>query len=116
MTTNKSRQNTSGIPSGAFRDAVYALVAQIPKGRLMTYGDVAALCGLAHGARLVGGIAHFGPIDLPWHRVVNRFGGLASGYYDGKLGHQKDLEAEGIPVKDFKVVDFEERRWLPNPW
>jgi methylated-DNA-protein-cysteine methyltransferase-like protein len=97
-----------------FRERVYAVVAQIPRGRVMTYGDIAALCGQAYAARVVGGIAHFGPPDLPWHRVVNRFGGLASGYYGGKLGQQKDLEAENVPIKDFIITDFQERRWLPD--
>ncbi len=97
-----------------FREHVYELVAQIPEGRVMTYGDIALLSGHANAARIVGGIAHFGPSELPWHRVVNRFGGLASGYYGGKQGHQLALEAEGFTVKDFQIVDFQERRWLPN--
>lgn len=97
----------------SFRDRVFALVAQIPKGRLMTYGDIAGLCGEAHAARIVGGVAHFGPIDLPWHRVVNRFGDCASGYYGGKEGHRQALEAEGFTVKDYRVVNFEELRWRP---
>lgn len=122
-------ENSSGIPTGAFRDAVYNLVANIPEGKLMTYGDVAVLCGLARGARLVGGIAHFGPSDLPWQRVVNRFGGLASGWTgsctdyklgtvgapNGRAGHKMVLEAEGVPVSDdYIVIDFMERRWLPS--
>ena len=126
---SKVHENSSGIPTGAFRDAVYEIVAQIPEGRLMTYGDIAVLCGLARGARLVGGIAHFGPSELPWHRVVNRFGGLASGWCTsmtdyllgtsgapgGRAGHKMALEAEGISVNDeYIVVDFAERRWLPN--
>ncbi|MCL1876702.1 MGMT family protein [Candidatus Saccharibacteria bacterium] len=89
------------------------LVSQIPYARVMTYGDIAALCGSAFAARIVGGIAHFGDPDLPWHRVVNRSGGLASGYYGGKRGHQMALESENVPIKDFKIVDFAERRWLP---
>ena len=110
----KTYENASGIPTGAFRDAVYELVAQIPEGRLMTYGDIAVLCGLARGARFVGGLAHFGPVELPWHRLVNRFGGLAAGYYGGKIGHKAALESEGFEIKDFRVVDFTERRWLPK--
>lgn len=97
-----------------FRERVYELVAQIPEGRVMTYGDIAVLSGHAHAARIVGGIAHFGPTELPWHRVVNRLGGLAAGYYGGKLGHQLALEAEGFEIKDFQIVDFQERRWLPS--
>jgi alkylated DNA nucleotide flippase Atl1 len=41
-----------------FREKVYAIVAQIPKGRVMTYGQIAALCGSPRAARIVGGIAH----------------------------------------------------------
>jgi methylated-DNA-protein-cysteine methyltransferase-like protein len=98
----------------SFREKVYAIVAQIPRGRVMTYGDIAALAGQAHAARIVGGIAHFGPTDLPWQRVVNRFGDMASGYYGGKIGQQRDLENEGVPIENFRIVDFKERRWLPN--
>lgn len=98
----------------SFKELVYELVAQIPQGRVMTYGDIAALCGQAAASRIVGGLAHFGPTDLPWHRVVNRFGGLASGYYGGKLGHQKALESEGFTIEDMKVADFQDRRWTPS--
>lgn len=91
-----------------------ALVAQIPKGRVMTYGDIAVLCGEAHAARVVGGIAHFGPTDIPWQRVVNRFGGLAKGYHSGVTGHKQALELEGVVISDeYYVVDFKELRWRP---
>ena len=96
-----------------FRDRVYEIVAMIPKGRLMTYGDIAALAGHPYAARQVGGLAHFGPTELPWHRVVNRLGECAAGYYGGKAGHQASLEAEGLTVIDYRVVGFEERRWHP---
>jgi len=96
-----------------FKLLVYDIVAQIPEGRVMTYGDIAALCGQPVASRIVGGLAHFGPTDLPWHRVVNRFGGLAAGYYGGKPGHQKALENEGFVIEDMKIVDFEKRRWTP---
>jgi methylated-DNA-protein-cysteine methyltransferase-like protein len=96
-----------------FKERVYDLVEHIPHGRVMTYGDIAALCGQAYASRIVGGLAHFGPPDLPWQRVVNRFGDLASGYYGGKDGHRRDLEAEGVVIKDYRVVKFEELRWRP---
>jgi methylated-DNA-protein-cysteine methyltransferase related protein len=81
-----------------FRQRVEELVAQIPVGRVMTYGQIAALCGSARAARIVGGIAHFGNPDLPWQRVVNKSGGLAAGYYGGREGHRVDLEKEGVAV------------------
>ncbi len=64
-----------------FAKRVCSLVLQIPRGRVMTYGQIAALCGSAKAARIVGGIAHYGNPDLPWQRVVNKYGGLASGYH-----------------------------------
>lgn len=100
-----------------FAKRVYALVAQIPEGRVMTYGQIAALCGNARAARIVGGIAHFGPSDLPWQRVVNKAGGLAAGYYNGREGHRRDLEAEGVKVYgedgDYHVK-VQELLWNPN--
>ena len=97
-----------------FRDKVYKLVASIPKGRVMTYGQIAALCGHPRAARVVGQIAHFGPQDLPWQRVVNRNGGLARGYTSGGYEvHKRDLEAEGVRVsKDYRV-DLNSLLWWP---
>lgn len=100
-------------PEDSFKNRVYELVASIPKGRVMTYGDIAALCGQASAARIVGGLAHFGPTELPWHRVVNRFGDCASGYYGGKEGHRQALEQEGFDVVEYRIADFEDRRWRP---
>jgi methylated-DNA-protein-cysteine methyltransferase-like protein len=96
-----------------FKQSILDIVAQIPEGRVMTYGDIAGLAGHPYAARQVGGVAHFGPTDLPWHRVVNRLGDCARGYYGGKEGHKQALEAEGIEVKDYRIVNFEERRWRP---
>lgn len=96
-----------------FRSRVEDLVAQIPKGRVMTYGQIALLCGSPRAARIVGGIAHFGDPDLPWQRVVNKSGGLASGYYGGKEGHKKALEAEGIKATNYKV-DVNKLLWNPS--
>ncbi len=97
-----------------FRHLVEFYVRQIPKGRVMTYGQLAALSGNAAAARIVGGIAHFGDPDLPWQRVVNKQGGLASGYPGGRNGHKLALEAEGVSVTtDFKV-NIEKLIWYPE--
>jgi methylated-DNA-protein-cysteine methyltransferase-like protein len=97
-----------------FRERVYEIVASIPEGRVMTYGDIAALAGHPYAARQVGGVAHFGPPDLPWHRVVNRLGDCASGYYGGKEGHRQALVAEGIMVEDYRIIDLSHYRWRPS--
>lgn len=96
-----------------FRERVESVVAQIPRGRVMTYGQLAAICGNARAARIVGGIAHFGDPKLPWQRVVNKHGGLASGYPGGRHGHQAHLEAEGVAVKD-GLVDVRSLLWWPS--
>ena len=90
------------------------VVAQIPAGRVMTYGQLAALCGNARAARIVGGIAHFGDPTLPWQRVVNKKGGLAAGYPGGSRGHREALEAEGYKVSDDFSVDVERLLWWPT--
>jgi len=97
-----------------FRDHVENLVAQIPRGRVMTYGQIAALCGSPLAARIVGGIAHFGDPSLPWQRVVNKSGGLASGYPGGRVAHAEHLKAEGITVADTLIVNVHELIWWPT--
>jgi methylated-DNA-protein-cysteine methyltransferase-like protein len=93
---------------------VEAVVAQIPRGRVMTYGQLAALCGNSRAARVVGGVAHYGDPALPWHRVVNKTGGLASGYPGGRSGHRQVLEAEGVIVREDMSVDVQELLWWPQ--
>ncbi len=97
-----------------FKDRVYETVAQIPKLKVMTYGQISAICGNPRAARQVGGLAHHGPSELPWHRVVNRSGGLATGYYGGKVGHKKDLELEGFVVSDDYKININKYIFWPD--
>lgn len=96
-----------------FKNRVNEIVSQIPEGRVMTYGQIAAICGNARAARIVGGIAHFGDPNLPWQRVVNKSGGLARGYPGGVEGHKRHLESEGVEVKDYKV-NIDKLLWNPS--
>lgn len=98
-----------------FKQRVYELVSQIPKGRVMTYGQIAALCGAAWAAWEVGQIAHTGPSDLPWHRVVNKQGGLAAGWPGGgRQAHAQRLLAEGVEVSTTYTIDVNKLLWNPN--
>jgi methylated-DNA-protein-cysteine methyltransferase-like protein len=99
-----------------FKEKVEALVAIIPRGRLMTYGQIAALCGNARASRIVGGIAHYGNPNLPWQRVVNKSGGLASGYPGGRSGQSQVLETEDVSVTDNKVEIESLIWWPPHSW
>jgi methylated-DNA-protein-cysteine methyltransferase-like protein len=105
------------LESKTFTKNINVFVAQIPKGRVMTYGQLAALAGSPNSARIVGGIAHFGDPQLPWHRVVNKQGGLASGYPGGRNAHKVHLEAEGVVFSQSDgsyVVDVEKLIWWPE--
>jgi len=98
-----------------FKERVYALVAQIPSGRVMTYGQIAAICGEPRAAWEVGQIAHSGPTDLPWQRVVSKQGGLAVGWpHGGQEAHKAVLEAEGVAVDADYKVDVVHLQWWPD--
>lgn len=98
-----------------FKEQIYALVARIPSGRAMTYGQIAVLCGKPRAAWEVGQIAHNGPIELPWHRVVNKQGGLAIGWPGGgREAHRALLEGEGMQVSDLYTIDIASLQWWPN--
>jgi len=101
----------------SLKTKVEAMVRKIPEGQVMTYGQLAALAGSPRAARVVGGIAHHGDQELPWHRVVNKKGGLASGYHGGRLTQKEHLEAEGIECFGSEGqwhIDIDELIWWPN--
>ena len=79
----------------------------------MTYGQIAAQAGAPWAAWEVGQLAHRGPDNLPWQRVVNKNGGLASGYPGGLEGHKKALAGEAEVSADYKV-DIERLIWQPE--
>jgi methylated-DNA-protein-cysteine methyltransferase related protein len=62
---------------GSFDVAVWTLVRRIPRGRVVTYGQVAALVGIPRAARAVGQAMRRCPPSVPWHRVVNGRGGVS---------------------------------------
>lgn len=102
------------MPSDSLRDNVERIMAEVPTGCVTTYGDIAAMAGSAHASRVIGGIAHYGNPDLPWHRLVNRFGGLAAGFPGGRDVQRQLLLQDGITVTDYIIDNFEERRWRPT--
>jgi methylated-DNA-protein-cysteine methyltransferase-like protein len=96
-----------------FFKAVYETVKKIPKGKVATYGQIAALCGNPRASRAVGFALHVNPEPdvIPCHRVVNRFGGLAPGFaFGGKDVQAKMLEREGVEIVDF-TVDLPKYIW-----
>ena len=90
-----------------FDEKVYAAVCKIPRGKVATYGQVAAVIGKPNAARAVGNALHRNPAEgiVPCHRVVNAKGELAQNFaFDGPMEQKVRLEAEGVEVStDFKV-------------
>ena len=104
-------------PPPDFRAVVLAIVAKIPKGRLASYGQVAALAGFPQRPRQVGMVLSGLPegTKLPWHRVVNTRGYVPSrGRWLGAFEQIGRLRDEGIEVDDLGNLDLEARRWAPR--
>ena len=90
--------------------AIYEAVKSIPRGKVATYGQIAAMVGHPRAARLVGNALHANPEPgvIPCHRVVNRKGCLAPAFAFGGREIQKQLlESEGVEVSDDFTVDME---------
>lgn len=89
----------------SFKDKVEQEIAGIPHGRVVSYSQLALMCGKPSAARQVGQIAHFGPSHLPWHRLVKADGAMARGFVPGGPEHQRDLLlAEGVRFIDGRVI------------
>ena len=87
-----------------FRAAVYALVRRVPRGKVVTYGQVAVLVGRERAARAVGGAMRHCPDDVPWHRVVNAQGRISRRRQgSGMLTQRIRLEQEGVPLRRGRV-------------
>lgn len=99
----------------SFFDAVYNIVQQVPKGRVTTYGALAAAAGIRLSARMVGWAMHAAGPRVPAHRVVNRNGVLTGKHHFSTPTLMQDLlEQEGVKVKGDKVVDFKKLFWDPQ--
>lgn len=94
-------------------EKIYKVVRQIPKGRVATYGQIAALAGNRRWARVVGFALHVNPDPdgIPCFRVVNRNGEVSPAFaFGGKNMQIELLEAEGIPCPEGKV-DLKKYQW-----
>ena len=103
----RSTRTSAGLPT-PFAEAVLDLVARIPRGRVMAYGQVSAALGQG-GARSVGTVmARFGG-GVPWHRVVRSDGSPPMGHESQALARYR---AEGTPmVADGSRVDMSRACW-----
>jgi methylated-DNA-protein-cysteine methyltransferase-like protein len=113
----------SELPS-SFRDRVFEIIRTIPRGRVMTYGGVAALIPPPSEidwpayarirARWVGYALATCPEDVPWHRVVNAKGGVSPRIGHGPHLQRILLEEEGVNFDGVQRLDLSAYGWAPS--
>ena len=94
-----------------FFEQVYALVGRIPRGKVVSYGQLARMLGHPRAARQVGRAMRFCPDGLPWQRVVMMDGSITGGEYAPL--RRAMLEAEGVLFLPDGRVDMAACRWEP---
>ena len=106
------------LGGASFFDDVYEVVRQIPKGKVTSYGAVAAYLGTKLSARMVGwamNAAHAAKPKVPAQRVVNRNGMLTGKHHFATPTLMEELlKKDGVIVKEDTVVDFKDRFWDPS--
>ena len=98
-----------------YRKRVFDLVRKIPRGRVMTYGQIAELLGDGYTPRTVGFVMHGSDNKTPWHRVINSQGACSTGRV--VLPHDKQqrmLQAEGIKFNARGRCDLQTYLWIPD--
>lgn len=102
-----------------FYEAAYRLVRRIPRGRVMTYGQIATILGAPRAARAVGYAMKACGTEskVPWQRVINRMGSISTrGRAEGAEFQRDLLEDEGVKFDAEGCCDLEQYRWEPrNP-
>ncbi len=100
-----------------FFKSVYKIVAEIPCGRVATYGQIAKILGNPRAARSVGWALHRSPesVNIPWHRVINSKGVISIGgtLYNSQI-QRSLLENEGIVFDVKGCVDLAVFQWRPE--
>ncbi|MDZ7719585.1 MAG: MGMT family protein [Balneolaceae bacterium] len=101
-----------------FYQRVYDVVAEIPPGKVTTYGAIAGYLGVRSGARMVGyalnNLISAEGEQYPAHRVVNRLGQLTGRSYFPGDSMKERLEQEGVDFKEEYTTDIEKHFWDPS--
>ena len=90
---------------------IYALVRAVPRGKIVTYGQIARALGMPHGARTVGWAMRACPADVPWHRVVNGRGEISVRPTAGFHEQRARLRGEGVRFSRAGKIDLEKYGW-----
>lgn len=100
--------------NNVFQHRVLEIIRAIPRGHVLTYGQVAALADTPRAARQVGRILYASGRTVPWQRVINHYGGLST-YKVGSGERQRVLlEKEGITFRLDGTLDLKKYQWRPT--
>ena len=99
----------------AYRERVYAIVREIPAGKVMTYGQIAIILGEGYTARTIGYVMHGADSErVPWQRVINSQGKCSTGRLTIPINLQRELlEAEGVVFNAAGKCDMGKVQWYP---
>jgi methylated-DNA-protein-cysteine methyltransferase-like protein len=97
-----------------YRERVFQVVRSIPRGRVMTYGQIAEILGEGYTPRTVGFVMHSANDKTPWHRVINAQGGCSTrGLVLPHDKQQRMLEAEGVSFNKSGRCELQTYLWVP---
>ena len=104
----------SGDVDKNYRERVFRIVRSIPRGRVMTYGQIAEILGEGYTPRTVGFVMHSANDKTPWHRVINAQGGCSTrGIVLPHDKQQRMLEAEGVTFNERGRCELQAYLWIP---
>jgi methylated-DNA-protein-cysteine methyltransferase-like protein len=97
-----------------YRERVFRIVRMIPRGHVMTYGQIAEILGEGYTPRTVGFVMHSANDKTPWHRVINAQGGCSTrGLVLPHDKQQRMLEAEGVSFNERGRCELQRYLWIP---
>ena len=98
-----------------YRERVFRIVRMIPRGHVMTYGQIAEILGEGYTPRTVGFVMHSANDKTPWHRVINAQGGCSTrGLVLPHDKQQRMLEAEGVSFNERGRCELQRYLWIPS--
>lgn len=108
-----SGHSASDSPQSSYKEKIYLVLHSVPSGKVVTYGQVASLCGMGNGARAVGRSLKGLPknTSIPWHRVLNSQGRI-SVPEPGANAQKERLQSEGVLLINGRV-NLKQYQWRP---
>jgi methylated-DNA-protein-cysteine methyltransferase-like protein len=112
MSTESKRKRE---PDKNYRERVYRIVRSVPRGRVVTYGQLAELLGDGYTPRTIGFVMHGSDDKTPWHRVINAQGACSTGRIALPSDkQQRMLASDGVEFNERGRCDLQRYLWIPR--